>query len=181
VYYRFDERTEEQYMEDVRLNSLFSLFLTRAFLPSLRATARARPTLVVFIGSFSDETPMARIVLYSATKHFDRRVALGLHADERFDTPDDKAISFMYVGLATVSSNLYREPSNLFRPSSKLFAEKLVGTFGCGRQMVVPYVGHYLMKLVFTGLFPEFLVTKMLHKSAHDLVEKTIKESKSQS
>jgi short-subunit dehydrogenase len=167
-------------MGEIRVNSLFSLLLTKAFLPSLRATARARPTIVVFIGSFSDETPMARIVVYSATKHFDRRVALGLHADERFDTPDDKAISFMYVGLATVTTQLTREPPNFGRPSSELFAEKLVGIFGCGRQVVIPYIGHYLARLVFTNL-PEFLLAKALDKAAHEHVEKTIRESKSQS
>lgn len=165
-------------MDRVRTNSLFSLFLTRAFLPSLRVTARARPTLVVFIGSFADETPMARITLYSATKHFSRRVALGLHADERFDTPDDKAISFMYVRVGPVNSQLDREPPSFVRASSELFAEKLVGTFGCGRQVVIPYVGHYVIELVFTAL-PEILVTKMLHDSAHEHVEKAIKESKS--
>ena len=167
-------------MENVRINSLFSLFLTRAFLPSLRATARARPALVVFIGSFGDVTPMPRIVLYSATKHFDRRVAFGLHADERFDTPDDKAISFMYVHLGQVNSQLDREPPSFVRASSEHFAEKLVGTFGCGRQMVVPYVGHYLMRLIFTNL-PDFLVAKTLRDSARDLLEKAVKESKSQS
>lgn len=167
-------------MSEVRVNSLFSLFLTRAFLPSLRATARARPTLVVFMGSFADETPMARIALYSATKHFDRRVALGLHADERFDTPDDKAISFMYVGLGPVCTQMDREPPSFVRASSEVFAEKLVGTFGCGRQVVVPYVGHYVVRLFFTSL-PEFLVTKMLHDSARKHVEMAIKESKSQS
>jgi len=177
---RFDEWTEEEHMEQIRINSLFSLFLTRAFLPSLRTTARARPTLVVFIGSFSDETPMAKIILYSATKHFDRRVVFGLHADERFDTPNDKAISFMYVHLGPVNSQLDREPPNLVRASSEFFAEKLVGTFGCGRQMVVPYIGHYLMWLVVMRL-PEFLVTKMLRDSARDFVEKAVKESKSRS
>jgi len=177
---RFDEWTEEEHMDQVRVNSLFTMFLTRAFLPSLRVTARARPTLVVFIGSFADETPMARIVLYSAAKHFDRRIALGLHADERFDTPDDKAISFMYANLGPVHSQIDREPPNFVRASSKLFAEKLVGTFGCGRQLVVPYVGHYVVKLAFTTL-PEFLVAKVLHDSARKRVEEAIKASKSQS
>lgn len=165
-------------MKLVRLNSLFSLFLTRAFLPSLRVTAHARPTLVVFMGSFADETPMAKIVLYSASKHFGRRVALGLHADERFDTPDDQAISFMYANLGQVHTQLDREPPNFVRASSELFAEKLVGTFGCGRQMVVPYVGHYIVRLVFTSL-PDFIVTKVLHNSAHRQAGQTIKESKS--
>ena len=167
-------------MEQVRTNSLFSLFLTRAFLPSLRATARARPALVVFIGSFADETSMPRIVIYSATKHFIRRVALGLHSDERFDIPDNQAISFMYVHVGPVKSQLDREPPSFVRATSELFAEKLVGTFGCGRQMVVPYVGHYVVRLIYTSL-PEFLTTKSLNASAHEYVEKAIKESKLQS
>lgn len=164
-------------MKQVRLNSIFPLFLTRAFLPSLRKTARARPTLVVYIGSLADETPMAKIILYSAAKQFNRRVAIGLHADERFDTPDEKAVSFMYANLGPVSTQLDRGPPNFFRASSKLFAEKLVGTFGCGRRVVIPYVGHNLMRLLFTSL-PDFLVTKMLHNSAHELVDKAVKESK---
>jgi 17beta-estradiol 17-dehydrogenase / very-long-chain 3-oxoacyl-CoA reductase len=172
VSHRFDEWTEEEHMEQIRANSLFSLFLTRAFLPHLRAIARrARPALVVFIGSFADETPMAKTILYSATKHFNRRVALGLHADERFDTPDDRAVSFMYAHLGPVTSQLDRESPNFIRASSKHFAERLVGTFGCGRRIVVPYVGHYVVKLFFTSL-PDFLVTKMLYNSAHEHVSK---------
>ena len=166
-------------MSQIRTNSLFSLFLTRAFLPSLRATARTRPALAVFIGSFSDETSMPKAVLYSAAKHFDRRVALCLHADERYDTPDDKAISFMYVHTGPVHSQLDREPPNLIRASSEQFAEKLVGTFGCGRQVVIPYLGHYVVLLIFTSI-PEFIVAKLVRKSAHDLVEKVVKQSKGQ-
>ena len=166
-------------MDQVRTNSLFSLFLTKAFLPSLRETARVRPTLVVFVGSFADETAMARIVLYSATKHFDRRVALGLHADERYDTPDDKAISFMYIHLGPVHSQMDREPPNFFRASAEHFAEKLVGTFGCGRQVVVPYIGHYAMKLIFTSI-PEFVATMMMSNSARTVVEKAIQRAESE-
>jgi len=167
-------------MEQIRINSLFSLFLTKAFLPSLRATARGRPVLVVVVGSFGDETPMAKIILYSATKHFNRRVVFGLHADERFDTPDEKAISFMYVHLGQVNSQMDREPPNFVRVSSEFFAEKLVGTFGCGRQIVVPYFGHYLLRLFFTNL-PDFLVAKILRDSAREYLEKEVMGSKSQS
>ena len=167
-------------MDLVRTNSLFSVFLTRAFLPSLRVTARARPTLVVFIGSFSDETSMPKVVLYSAAKHFNRRVALCLHEDERYDIANDKAISFMYIQVGPVHSNLDREPPSFIRARADQFAEKLVGTFGCGRQLVIPYLGHYVVQLVFTSI-PDFLVTKMVHQSAHNLVEKAAKESKAQS
>lgn len=177
---RLDGWTEEEHMAEVRANALFSLFLTRAFLPSLRATARARPALVVFMGSFSDETSMARIALYSASKRFDRGVVFGLQADERFDTPDDKAISFMYIHLALVQTQMNPESPNLVRPSAEAFARKLVGTFGCGRQIVVPYVGHYLLKLVMTSL-PEFILAPMMHNATREYLEKGAKKSKSQS
>ena len=155
------------------------MFLTRAFLPSLRATARARPTLVVFVGSFADETAMAKLILYSATKHFGRRLVLGLHADERYDTPDDKAISFMYVHLGPVDTRMNRGPRGLVRAGPEQFAKKLVGTFGCGRQVVVPYFGHYVVRLIFTSI-PEFLLAKVLHDATRTMLEEETKKSKSQ-
>ena len=105
-------------------------------------TARTRPVLVAFMGSTSDEPRTPRMPLYIASKNYTRKLAPSLHADERFDTPDEKAISFMLIHLGTVRSALIVAPVNFWRPSSELFAKKLVGTFGCGRQYVVPYVGH---------------------------------------
>ena len=80
--------------------------------------------------------------LHITSKNYIRKLAPSLHADERFDTPDEKAISFVLIHLGTVRSVLIVTPVNFWRPSSELFAKKLVGTFGCGRQYVVPYVGH---------------------------------------
>ena len=82
------------------------------------------------------------MLLYITSKNYIRKLAPSLHADERFDTPDEKAISFVLIHLGTVPSVLIVAPVNFWRPSSELFAKKLVGTFGCGRQYVVPYVGH---------------------------------------
>jgi len=146
---RFDEWTEEEHMVQVWTNAIFPTLLTRAFLSSLRDTARDRPVLVAFMGSTSDETPMPRIPLYTASKTFIRKLVPSLHADERFDGHDDDEgddraanIEFMLVHLGSVRSGLILAPVNLWRPTSESFAKKLVGTFGCGRQYVVPYIGH---------------------------------------
>jgi len=142
---RFDEWTEKEHIEQVRSNAIFPTLLTRAFISSLRDTAHRRPVLVAFMGSTSDESAMARIPLYISSKTYVRQLAHSLHADERFDITDeddDRAISFMHIHLGPVRSNLVVAPVNFWRPSSETFARKLVGTFGCGRQYVVPYIGH---------------------------------------
>jgi 17beta-estradiol 17-dehydrogenase / very-long-chain 3-oxoacyl-CoA reductase len=161
---RFDEWTEEEHLNHVRCNAIFPTLLTRAFLPSLRNTARSRPVLVAFMGSTSDETAMPRIPLYTASKAYIRQLAPSLHADERFDIHDEEAISFMHIHLGTVRSNMIVAPVNFWRPSSETFARKLVGTFGCGRQYVVPYIGHAIA-LKMHRTWPKWYVDRGVQKS----------------
>jgi 17beta-estradiol 17-dehydrogenase / very-long-chain 3-oxoacyl-CoA reductase len=130
-----------------------------------------RPVLVAFMGSTSDETAMARIPLYTASKAFIRQLAPSLHADERFDTADDRAVSFMHVHLGAVRSGAIVAPVNFWRPSSEVFAKKLVGTFGCGRQYVVPYVGHAVaLKMLRT--WPKWYVKRGIQKGARAHLER---------
>ncbi|KAF9790488.1 NAD(P)-binding protein [Thelephora terrestris] len=169
---RFDEWTEEEHLIQVRTNAIFPTLLTRAFLSSLRATARERPVLVAFMGSTSDETAMPRIPLYTASKAYVRQLAPSLHADERFeidpngghDRNIDGAIEFTLVHLGSVRSGLIVAPVNFWRPSSEEFAKKLVGTFGCGRRYVVPYFGH-AVALKMRRSWPEWYVEREVLKS----------------
>lgn len=153
-------------MIQVRTNAIFPTLLTRAFLPSLRDTARTRPVLVAFMGSTSDETAMPRIPLYTASKAFIRRLVPSLHADERFGaTPSDGAtVEFMLVHLGTVRSGLIVAPVNFWRPTSEAFAKKLVGTFGCGRRYVIPYIGH-AVALAIRRAWPKWYAEREVLKS----------------
>ena len=162
---RFDEWTEEEHLDQVRSNAIFPTLLTRAFLPSLRDTARTRPVLVTFTGSTSDETAMPRIPLYTASKAYIRKLAPSLHADERFHVHDKRAISFMHVHAGPVRSSLVVAPVNFWRPSSETFARKLVGTFGCGRQYVVPYIGHAIALKMHRN-WPKWYVEREIEKGA---------------
>ncbi|KAF9648819.1 NAD(P)-binding protein [Thelephora ganbajun] len=171
---RFDEWTEEEHLIQVRSNAIFPTLVTRAFLSSLRDTARKRPVLVAFMGSTSDEMAMPRIPLYIASKAYIRKLAPSLHADERFDIPDgrvDGAIDFMHVHLGTVRSGLIVAPVNFWRPSSDVFAKKLIGTFGCGRQYVIPYVGHAVM-LKMHRTWPKWYVDRGIQKSVRAHLER---------
>lgn len=123
------------------------------------------------MGSTSDETAMPRIPLYTASKTYIRRLAPSLHADERFDTPDKNAISFMLVHLGSVRSGLIVAPVNFWRPSSEVFAKKLVGTFGCGRQYVVPYIGHAIA-LKMHRTWPRWYVDGRIQKSVRAHLER---------
>jgi len=124
------------------------------------------------MGSISDETAMPRIPLYTASKTYIRQLAPSLHADERFDIGDgDGAIDFMYVHLGTVRSGSIVAPVNFWRPGSEVFAEKLVGTFGCGRQYVVPYFGH-AVALAMHRTWPKWYVKRGVQKSARAHLER---------
>ena len=107
---------------------------------------------------------MPRIPLYTASKAYIRQLAPSLHADERFEFPDDKAVSFMHVHVGPVRSNMIIAPVNFWRPSSEAFAKKLVGTFGCGRQYVVPYIGHAIA-LKMHRTWPKWYVKRTIQKS----------------
>ena len=176
-FLRFDEWTEEEHLVQVRCNAIFPTLLTRAFLSSLRDTARKRPVLVAFMGSTSDEKAMPRIPLYTASKAYIRQLAPSLHADERFDIPDgygdDRAIEFMLVHLGTVRSGLIIAPVNFWRPSSEAFAKKLVGTFGCGRQYVIPYIGH-AVALKMHRSWPKWYVERAMLKSTRAHLEREL-------
>lgn len=173
---RFDEWTEDEHLIQVRTNAIFPTLLTRAFLSSLRDTARKRPVLVAFMGSTSDETPMPRVPLYTASKTYIRHLAPSLHADERSDIPDgdrdhDGTIEFMLVHLGTVRSGLIVAPVSFWRPTSEAFAKKLVGTLGCGRQYVVPYIGH-AVALAMHRAWPKWYAERAILKSARAHLER---------
>jgi len=116
------------------------------------------------MGSTSDEMAMPRIPLYIASKTYIRKLATSLHADERFEIPDERAISFMHVHLGSVRSGLIVAPVNFWRPSSEEFAKRLVGVFGCGRQSVVPYIGHAIA-LKMHRTWPRWYVDRGIQKS----------------
>lgn len=133
------------------------------------------------MGSSSDETAMPRIPLYTASKMYIRHLVPSLHADEQFDIPDCHdddgcgnnagPIEFMLVHFGTVRSGSIVAPVNFWRPSSELFAKKLVGTLGCRRQYVVPYIGH-AVALKMHRVWPKWYTDRKIWESTRAHLER---------
>lgn len=139
---RVDAYPQEDLLGEVRVNALFSYFLSRAFLPKFRSTKG--PILVIFVGSISAEIRCPRISTYSSSKAFIKQLTRALNSDEKFWTPSN--VSFMYWGVGAVITNGLRGTPSFFTPLASTFAKSVIARIGCGHEIVVPYLPHAIQK-----------------------------------
>jgi len=132
--HRIDAYPEEDLMGEVRVNALFSLYLTRAFLPQLRATPG--PVNVIFVGSVGAEVRVLRLSIDGPSKAFLYQLTRCLNSDERHWEPSN--VSFTYFRVGTVVTGGFRPGSTptLFIPAAADFAKSVVARIGCGREIV---------------------------------------------
>jgi len=153
---RVDGLSESDLSGVVTWNAVFPLFLTRALLPQLRASAKLGPVIVQFIGSVTADICTPRLPVYGASKAFLRALARGLDNDERvWDAPT--GVRFVYLSVGEVQSNSQRCEETLVSPSSARFAKALVAKIGCGKRAYAPWMPHAVMLWVM-GLIPESTV-----------------------
>jgi 17beta-estradiol 17-dehydrogenase / very-long-chain 3-oxoacyl-CoA reductase len=139
----------------------------------VRKTSGGRPVLFAFVGSFAGELAIPRLAVYSGSKAFINRLTLSLHAEECFDGHTN--ISFMYFGVGTVSTNSVPSSVDFTCPSSEVFSKALVGCFGCGRQEVVPYIGHTI-SIGFINSLPRWLQAIVLSSTIKKIIEELNKQ-----
>ena len=127
---------------DIRINALFPFYLTRALLPKLRATPA--PTQIVFIGSASAEMPSTCLAAYGASKAFLKHLAPTLNVDEHNWQPGSvrNNVSVLYIVAASICTAARPLKPTLFGPSAETFARAMVNRFGCGREIVTPWIPH---------------------------------------
>jgi 17beta-estradiol 17-dehydrogenase / very-long-chain 3-oxoacyl-CoA reductase len=154
--------TEKEHTDIIRWNVLFPTFLTRALLPGLRKTARDYPVLVVFVGSIAGSMDMPRVSIYSASKIFLSRLSGNLREDERFHNGNSN-LSFMYLEVGEVNSGTMTAPVNWTTPAADEFAKTVVHSFGSGRRIVTPYLGHAIL-LKLTSYLPESLTRPFINE-----------------
>ena len=157
----------------LNLNSRFPLFLTRAFLPSLRRTSQKGPVEVVFIGSLSGDLAVPFVSAYAGSKALTKRVSRILNAEERILSGSN--LSFVYANVGEVQSGTMRAATALARPSSDDYATHLVGSFGSGRGVVIPHPVHHLIYALVTGM-PEVLCDYIVLAEGMNVFKK-LKES----
>jgi short-subunit dehydrogenase len=123
----------------------------------------------------ASELAIPRLTLYSCSKAFLNRLAISLEAEERFDGNTD--ISFMYFGVGSVVTNALTKPVTFMCPSSEVFSKALVGSLGCGRQEVIPYIGHTILYGL-SRLLPRWLQAMIIAKEMKMFLEATKKKRK---
>ena len=146
---RIDAIAEHSLWASMRLNFVFPFFLTRALLPKLRSAHG--PAEVVFIGSFAGDSYLPRLTPYGASKAFLKQLSHALQSDERIWHATN--VSTMYVTVGSVVSGSHRVTEGLGYPSAEAFAERMVDRFGCGRQVVVPWLVHAI-QFWLVGMLP---------------------------
>ncbi|KAH9921921.1 NAD-P-binding protein [Amylocystis lapponica] len=144
---RLDELDESAVMSSIHWNAIFPLLLTRALLPSLRASARHGPVLVQFVGSLAAVVSPPRLALYAGSKAFLQALARSLDLDERvWDAPT--GVRFAYLAVGEVVSNSMQVDVSLGSPSAASFGKALVARMGCGWGQYAPWMPHAVMQVV---------------------------------
>ncbi|KAH9948391.1 NAD-P-binding protein [Amylocystis lapponica] len=138
---------EAAVVNNIHWNAIFPLLLTRALLPSLRASARHGPVLVQFIGSLAVDSPPPRHGLYAGSKAFLQALSRSLDLDERvWGAPS--GVRFAYLAVGPVVTNLMRVDESLASPNVVPFAKALVARMGCGWGQYSPWMPHAAMQFI---------------------------------
>ena len=150
-----ERSTPEEVDFAINVNARFPTQLTRALLPKL--SRPDGPTLIMNIGSLADAgVPYATV--YGGSKAFNMAMSSSLAVEVKVE---DKNIEVLAIPIGRVTDCSHNEePSSFFTPTARTMGRACVDCVGCGRIVVVGYIGHAIQKLII-DLLPS-LVFEML-------------------
>lgn len=101
------------------------------------------------IGSLADSgVPYATV--YGGSKAFNMAMSSSLAVEVK---AEGKNIEVLAIPVGRVTDVAHsEEPSSFFTPTARPMARSCVDRVGCGRQVVVGYVGHAMQKFVIDSL-----------------------------
>lgn len=140
----------------IDVNARFPTHITRALLPKLIATT---PSLIINVGSLAGSTPSAYLTAYSASKAYNLAWSRSLTAEMHGEGKDVEVLGLLVGGVKAGHDTW--DKTTFFVPGSRDFARASLARVGCGKAVVVPYVGHALQLLPLSFL-PDGLVEKGL-------------------
>jgi len=140
TYSTLDAQPAPSLLATVSLNALFPALLTAALLPRLEA---ARPALVVNISSLSDNG-LPFLASYSGAKSFLMTMSACLGRELAID---GRGVDVLGVRVGSVTGVSHNDaPPSFFEPAAPTMARAILARVGCGRQVVVGYIGHALQQ-----------------------------------
>lgn len=143
-----EDTTFEEVDAIINTNARFPTQLTRAFLPKL--TQANGPSLIMNIGSMGDFcVPYATI--YGGSKGFNMTWSSSLAMELKSEGKDVEVLAITVGRVTDVSHN--KKAASFFTPSARTMARAALQRVGCGKPVVVGYVGHAFQRF-FVGLLP---------------------------
>ena len=155
----------------INTNARFPTQLTRALLPKL--VRPDGPTLIMNIGSLADAgVPYATV--YGGSKAFNMAMSSSLAVEVKVE---GKNIEVLAIPIGRVTDCAHNdEPSSFFTPNARTMARACVDRVGCGRKVVVGYVGHAVQKLMI-DLLPSFVFDMLVVPNMKERKEKDERKS----
>lgn len=153
------DTSEERMTENISLNALFPVHLTRTLLPTL---IRSSPALVINISSMADMGfPM--LASYGASKRFlmtfTRSLSLEMEGND---------VEVLGIRLGRVSGTTFiRDPPSFSSPSADETAKAALAKAGHGHGIVVGHWAHALQQLA-TDLMPAWLGDRIFKTFARE-------------
>ena len=143
-----EDTTSDDVDAIMNLNAGFPTQLTKALLPKLTRTNA--PTLIMNIGSTGDFcVPYATV--YGGSKGFNMTWSSSLAMELKSEGKNVEVLAIS-VGRVTDVSH-HKKDASFFTPSARTMAKAALQRVGCGRPVVVGYMGHALQKFL-VGLLP---------------------------
>ncbi|KAK6841115.1 hypothetical protein PG987_001975 [Apiospora arundinis] len=131
--------------ENISLNALFPLHLTRVLLPTL---VRNGPSLVMNLSTMADQG-FPLIAYYSASKAFLMATTRALRFEMQLeDLGGGSDVEILGIRVGRVTDTAFcREPPSLFLPSAETLASAALARAGYGNGIVEGYWAHALQQL----------------------------------
>ena len=142
------DTTSEEVDAIINTNARFPTQLTKALLPKLTQTNS--PSLIMNIGSMGDFcVPYATV--YGGSKGFDMTWSSSLAMELASEGKNVEVLAISIGRVTEVSHN--KKEASYFTPSARTMARAALQRVGCGKSVVVGYVGHAAQKFL-VGLLP---------------------------
>lgn len=111
--------------------------------------------------------------MYGGSKAFNMAMSSSLAMEIKAEGNNIEVLAIPVGRLTDVSH--YKEPSSFFKPTARVMGKSCVDRVGCGRKVVVGYVGHAMQTFVldlFPSIVHEMLVIPIMKAQAAEETKK---------
>jgi 17beta-estradiol 17-dehydrogenase / very-long-chain 3-oxoacyl-CoA reductase len=171
IYLPLGDSSEQRITDNVSVNALFPLHLTRILLPHL---AQSSPALIMNISSLAD-AGFPLLASYSASKQFLMTLTRAIHLEIALLGQADIECLGVRVGNVTAVSHNKQSPS-LFTPTADTMARAALDRAGHGHVVVIGYWAHALLQVALMFM-PAFAADKVMINAIRERREAEIKSS----